>query len=630
MIVVYTGRRPSGADGAFPDANTEFVAQRLQRLLAGLRPRLAAGSGAAGVDLLAAAAAADAGADVHVVTAGPLDAFAAASVADKGDEWAARLRGLVRRYEVSVIELDAAPDDDGFAAVNTAVLDRARGALTPGEELVVVAVADARRGGRDHTADLADEAAAAGHLVLRLDPAAARDEAPVAFVAMPYGLRKDQLPGRPDYDADLTWHRILVPALVDAGYRPVRVDLEASLEIIDAKMIRGIGQAHLLVADLAHHNPNVFWELGVRHAWIPAGTVLVAPDGAPRPPFDVNRVSVHNYARGAQEVSDADAVAAIRMLRPVLASAHEAVDSPVFAALPDLTPQQLPPAADAEADAAVTAAAEQISLLADLRRADDLVVLAGSHPRPGMPAPQAAALREQAALALLVLRRADDALSLLAPLATADADLERITLQQRYALALMDATTPADTADARLAEAEALLARLDERQPGSGETLGLLGSAAKRTFRRTSGPTADAHLERAIDAYLRGFQSDPQDYYPGVNAVALLRARAARTGSSADADQARALVPVVRFMVDRPGVADTVWRRATAAELLLHEHGLDGNPSLDTVVYAYAAVAATARPQQLASMRNQLDLLRDLGDPPDVIDPILAVLMDRV
>lgn len=629
MIVVYTGRRPSGADGAFPDVNVGFVAERLERLLAGLRPRLAIGSGAAGADLLAAAAAAAAGADVHLVTAGPLNAFEGASVADKGDEWTARLRGLVRRDRVRVEHLDTGPDDEGFAAVNAAVLDTAHAALAAGEELVVIAVTGGRRAGRDHTANLADEAGAAGHLVLRVDPSLSRDAAPVAFVAMPYGLRKDSLPGRPDYDADLTWHRILVPALVDAGYRPVRVDLEASLEIIDAKMIRGIGQARLLVADLAHHNPNVFWEIGVRHAWIPTGTVLVAPDGAPRPPFDVNHVSVYNYARDAAAVSDGDAVAAVRMLRPVLASAEAAVDSPVFAALPGLAPQQIPPAPDAAADAAVTTAAEQISLHADLGRVNDLLAAAAALPGLGMTAGQADALREQVALALLRLDRADDALPLLTPLAHADPDLERVLLQQRYALALMKASTRADAVDDRLRETEALLIRLDERHPGSGETLGLLGSAAKRMFRRSSGAVADAHLDRALAAYLRGFHTDPQDYYPGVNAVALLRARADRTGSTDDRAQARALLPVVRFMVERPGVPDTVWRRATAAELLLHEHQLDGRPPLDDAVRAYAAAAATADPDEIGSMRSQLELLRDLGDPPEVVDALLASVPAR-
>jgi len=181
-----------------------------------------------------------------------------------------------------------------------------------------------------------------------------------------------------------------------------------------------------------------------------------------------------------------------------------------------------------------------------------------------------------------------------------------------------------EQADQGLREAEELLARLDARHPPSGETLGLLGSAAKRMFRRSSDA---AHLDRAISAYLRGFNADPHDYYPGINAVALLRARAARTGSAADAEQARALLPVVQFMVDRPGLADSVWRQATAAELLLHQHQLDGVPPLAAAADAYAAAAATATPFQIASMRDQLALLRDLGDPPEVVEAVLAALL---
>lgn len=84
---------------------------------------------------------------------------------------------------------------------------------------------------------------------------------------------------------------------------------------------------------------------------------------------------------------------------------------------------------------------------------------------------------------------------------------------------------------------------------------------------------------------------------------------------SFDAEQARALLPVVQFMVSRPGLADTVWRQATAAELLLHRHRhrLDGAPLLAAAIASYAATA-NATPFQVSSMRDQLALLRDLGD----------------
>jgi tetratricopeptide (TPR) repeat protein len=626
VIVLYAGRRPSGADGVFPDENEDFVQERLERVFAGLRPRLAVGSAAAGGDLLAAAAAADAGAAVHVVTAGPRDRFRDVSVADKGTHWTALLEGLLQRENVELEELDVEADDDGFAAVNKAVLGRAGAQLRHAERLVLVAVVGERRSGRDLTSDLVDECEAAGHLTIRIDPAVSRGEAPVAFVAMPYGLRKDAFPNRPDYDADATWHRILAPALIHAGYRPVRVDFEPSLEIIDAKMIRSIGQAQLLVADLALHNPNVFWELGVRHAWKPTGTLLVAPNGTAPPPFDVSRVTVYTYQRGNKRVSDADSVAGIRSLRKVISTVSERVDSPVFAALPGLQPQQIVSEPDEDVHGTFTTTLEKISLHADLGRVEELVKLGESLQSEDVAPRGSDALLERIALALLNLKRPDDALRLLRPLADADSSFDRIPLQQQYALALMEASDPPHEADTRLREAERRLIRLDTRHPGSSETLGLLGSVAKRMFRRSTGAIADTHLDQAIDAYVRGFDADPEDYYPGINAIGLLRTRAGRRDSSPDAELARKLLPVVRFMVERPGVPDTVWRRATSAELLLNQHVLEGEPAIDQVVAAYADAARIATPFQVESMRNQLALLQELGDSPETIETILEVV----
>ena len=36
------------------------------------------------------------------------------------------------------------------------------------------------------------------------------------------------------------------------------------------------------------------------------------------------------------------------------------------------------------------------------------------------------------------------------------------------------------------------------------------------------GAIADGYLEQAIDAYKKGFECEPVDYYPGVNAITLL------------------------------------------------------------------------------------------------------------
>jgi hypothetical protein len=341
-------------------------------------------------------------------------------------------------------------------------------------------------------------------------------------------------------------------------------------------------------------------------------------------------VSVHEYARGAGGVSDREAVAGVRQLRPVLAAAQGLVDSPVFTALPSLTAQRIPDAPDAAGDEQVTATAERISLAADLKRPDDLAALLSSLSELSLPAQAEAALREQAGLALLDLQRPNQALAVLGPLAEADTAFDRPLLQQRHALALMQATGTDDERAARLREAEARLARLDRLNPGSGETLGLLGSIAKRMYEASllGGRDTAEDRDRALHWYEAGFASEPTNYYPGINAIAMLRLRARATGTEADAERARALVPVVRFMLDRPAVPDSVWRRATAAELLLHEHLLDGAPGTDAYARAYRSAAAGAMPFEIDSMRKQLRLFKLSGDPSDVIDDALAALPD--
>lgn len=182
MIVVFTGRRPSGADGVFPDAAVPWIEERLERLFAGLRPRLAVGSAAAGADLLTAGVALRSGSRVELVVTEDPEEFVAASVADKGPQWERRYRTLTAKTGADLLPVAGAKaDDEGFRAVNRAILDHARDRLGDAgqdagdpEELVVVAVTHGRRAGEDHTEALVESAAALGHLVLRLDPTQSR------------------------------------------------------------------------------------------------------------------------------------------------------------------------------------------------------------------------------------------------------------------------------------------------------------------------------------------------------------------------------------------------------------------------------------------------------------------------
>lgn len=136
---------------------------------------------------------------------------------------------------------------------------------------------------------------------------------------MPFGRRSWPERKIKRYEADLTYRRLLLPVLIDAGYDPMRADRQALMEVIDTKVLHAIGHSRLVIADLATTNPNVMWELGVRHAWHPSGTILAAPEGS-KPPFDVARVTVHHYKRGATTISDRDCVEGIKKLQAVLAT----------------------------------------------------------------------------------------------------------------------------------------------------------------------------------------------------------------------------------------------------------------------------------------------------------------------
>lgn len=86
-------------------------------------------------------------------------------------------------------------------------------------------------------------------------------------------------------------------------------------------------------------------------------------------------------------------------------------------------------------------------------------------------------------------------------------------VQQQRAMALNRRNKPGD----REAAKQILLHLLEERGPDP-ETLGILGRLYKDLYQELQSKediTASAALDDAIDAYTRGFESDPRDYYPG-------------------------------------------------------------------------------------------------------------------
>lgn len=116
-------------------------------------------------------------------------------------------------------------------------------------------------------------------------------------------------------------------------------------------------------------------------------------------------------------------------------------------------------------------------------------------------------------------------------------------------------------------EAEAVIQTLIAERGASSETYGILGRVYKDRWdsavQRGETILARGLLEKAINAYLRGFEADWRDAYPGVNAVTLMELK-----DTPDPRQA-ALLPVVRYAVERriAGGQPDYWDYATCLEL---------------------------------------------------------------
>lgn len=162
---------------------------------------------------------------------------------------------------------------------------------------------------------------------------------PTCFVVMPYGIR-------PVEDVDVHFDEIflnyITPAAEGAGFVVVRSDREVASGVIMPRLFTSIYSAELVIADLTYQNPNVYYELGVRHALRPQGTLLIRraggdyaaqPPQKPRPgassdtAFDIKGVTIYSYELMRDNLTSA--IDALKVQIERVASAVDP-DSPAF------------------------------------------------------------------------------------------------------------------------------------------------------------------------------------------------------------------------------------------------------------------------------------------------------------
>jgi hypothetical protein len=194
------------------------------------------------------------------------------------------------------------------------------------------------------------------------------------FVAMPYGTR--DLDGR-TVEFDRIYAEIFKPAIrnVHLGGKmllPLRSDETVSSGLIIRRMLDDLLLSRLLLADLTAHNFNVSYEMGIRHALVPSGTVVVRMTGVPIP-FDVAAVSVTEYQYEPEAAARESRSRISKVLRETLR--WNELDSPAYEAARSYLNRMGPPE-HPTAFGNVVIAAEEAALHEDVGRAAELYLQA--------------------------------------------------------------------------------------------------------------------------------------------------------------------------------------------------------------------------------------------------------------
>jgi tetratricopeptide (TPR) repeat protein len=418
---------------------------------------------------------------------------------------------------------------------------------------------------------------------------------PLCFVLMPFGRKPGLGGGVIDFDA--VYAELIAPAIAKAGLEPLRADEEQAGGIIHKPMFERLILCDYAVADLTGANANVFYELGLRHGIKPASTVLVFADGGGALPFDVAPLRALPYQLGPDGKPAAANENQQALVEKLIAARAGLTDSPVFQLVdgfPDI--QRLKTDVFRDRVEYARQLKERVANARTSGREALKAIETELAQAPGGLADAEGGVVIDLYLSYRAVKAWDDMIALAAkmsrPLAATPLVREQLGLAQNRA--------------GRGEEAERVLLDLLAQRGASSETCGILGRVYKDRWEAAvrGGETFAARglLNKAIDAYLRGFEADWRDAYPGVNAVTLMELK--------DPPDPRKdnLIPVVAYAVERRIAAGKpdYWDFATLVELGVL--GMNEPQAVAALEQALAAIRERWEPETTA--RN-LRLIRE-------------------
>jgi len=347
---------------------------------------------------------------------------------------------------------------------------------------------------------------------------------PHVFVVMPFGTKKGG--DGSIYNFNEIYKTLIKPALEEAGFEPFRADEETTSGDILTDMFQELLLADLCLCDLSIDNANVYYELGIRHAFRKRGVVHIQA-GRAYMPFDIFNVRTLPYHITAEGVPDpafikSDIQAIARMTKDTWASDRDAIHSPIFNLLsglkePELKTLRTPLATGFWRE--YNEWKDKVTVAQRQKRIGDILLLTEEIQNPLI---KEEAIGE-AGLALKNMGRNE--LSLAQYRKGLEVNSSSLIFRREEAFNLNRLT--------RVDEAIVKIENLLADYPNDSEVISYLGRIYKEMWtdswknitdknKRMKSAFDSYHwLIKSVDIYLKGFNIDLNNYYPGVNALTL-------------------------------------------------------------------------------------------------------------
>lgn len=380
---------------------------------------------------------------------------------------------------------------------------------------------------------------------------------PLCFVLMPFGIKSSNTGLMIDFDS--IYKDLLAPAITQAGLEPLRADEEMAGGIIHKPMFERLILCEYAIADLTTANANVFYELGVRHAVRPWSTVLLFAKGTGQLPFDVAPLRAMTYTLTEQglpidtKVSRAEIVQRLKNIKENR-DQDSLVDSPLFQLVEDF-----PEIEHTKTDVFRDRVQYSVNLkkqIADARRQGKNALQTLEKQLGDIKNVESGVVIDLF-LSYRSVKAWQEMIDLVQKMSSPLSNT--VMVQEQLALAL--------NRNGKGEEAEKVLLDLLERRGPSSETFAILGRVYKdrweTAYKNREQILASGLLDKAINAYLKGFETDWRDAYPGINAITLMEIK-----DPPDPRRTQ-LIPVVEYAVERriaTGKPD-YWDFATLVEL---------------------------------------------------------------